>query len=58
MEWTQETVRTLEGNYFYSDSHNDLPLLEGVDNPVVVDSDPILSAHAEAREWPVLRLHG
>jgi HAD superfamily hydrolase (TIGR01490 family) len=58
MEWTQETARTLEGSYFYSDSHNDLPLLERVDNPVVVDPDPILCAHAEAREWPVLRLHG
>jgi HAD superfamily hydrolase (TIGR01490 family) len=58
MEWTQETALTLEGSYFYSDSHNDLPLLERVDNPVVVDPDPILSAHAEARNWPVLRLHG
>jgi HAD superfamily hydrolase (TIGR01490 family) len=58
MEWMQETARTLEGSYFYSDSHNDVPLLEWVDNPVVVDPDPILSAHAEAREWPVLRLHG
>jgi HAD superfamily hydrolase (TIGR01490 family) len=58
MEWMEETARTLEGSYCYSDSHNDLPLLEWVDNPVVVDPDPILSAHAEAREWPVLRLHG
>ncbi len=58
MEWMQETARTLEGSYFYSDSHNDVPLLEWVPNPVVVDPDPILSAHAEAREWPVLRFHG
>ncbi|MDF2702480.1 MAG: family hydrolase [Rubrobacteraceae bacterium] len=57
VEWTQETRRTLEGSYFYSDSHNDLPLLELVDNPVVVDPDPVLSAHAEAREWAVRRLH-
>lgn len=57
VEWTQETGRTLEGSYFYSDSHNDLPLLELVDNPVVVDPDPVLSAHAKAREWPVRRLH-
>jgi HAD superfamily hydrolase (TIGR01490 family) len=58
MEWTQETGRTLEGSHFYSDSHNDLPLLELVDNPVAVDPDPVLSAHAETSGWPVLRLHG
>lgn len=57
-QWMRETGRTLEGSYFYSDSHNDLPLLELVDNPVVVDPDPTLSAHAEAKKWPVLRLHG
>lgn len=57
VEWAQETGRSLEGSYFYSDSHNDLTLLELVDNPVVVDPDPVLSAHAKAREWPVRRLH-
>jgi HAD superfamily hydrolase (TIGR01490 family) len=56
-EWMRETGRTFEGSYFYSDSHNDLPLLELVDNPVVVDPDPTLSAHAEAKDWLVLRLH-
>ncbi|MGB3632524.1 MAG: HAD family phosphatase [Rubrobacteraceae bacterium] len=58
MQWVEQTGRTLEGSYFYSDSHNDLPLLELVDNPVAVNPDPILSAHAEAEEWPVLHLHG
>ena len=57
-EWTRETGRTLEGSYFYSDSHNDVPLLEMVDNPVAVNPDPALSAHAALREWPVLHLHG
>ena len=58
VQWTRETGRPLDGSYFYSDSHNDLPLLELVDNPVAVDPDPVLSVHAEARGWPVLHLHG
>ena len=58
VEWTRKTGRNLAGSHFYTDSHNDLPLLELVDNPVAVNPDPILSAHAEAREWPVLRLDG
>jgi phosphoserine phosphatase len=46
----QETGRILKGSSFYSGSHNDLPLLELVDNPVVVDPDPVLSALAAARK--------
>lgn len=57
-EWTRKTGRNLVGSHFYTDSHNDLPLLELVDNPVAVNPDPVLSAHAEAREWPVMRLDG
>jgi HAD superfamily hydrolase (TIGR01490 family) len=41
----------------YSDSVNDVPLLEAVDRPVVVDPDPRLAAHAQKRSWPVLNLH-
>ena len=47
---------TLEGAYFYSDSHNDLPLLELVDNPVAVDPDDTLRARAQARDWPIISL--
>jgi len=41
---------------FYSDSHNDLPLLERVTAPVVVDPDPELAAVARARGWPLVSL--
>lgn len=41
---------------FYSDSHNDIPLLEAVSHPVAVDPDSTLLAHAEKRGWPVLSL--
>ena len=56
-EWIKSNGRTLEGSHFYSDSHNDLPLLELVDHPVAVDPDPLLRAHAEAVGWPILSLH-
>ena len=41
---------------FYSDSANDLPLLEAVGHPVAVDPDAVLERHARERGWPVLRL--
>jgi len=41
---------------FYSDSHNDLPLLERVTRPVAVDPDERLAAEAQRRGWPVLSL--
>lgn len=41
---------------FYSDSHNDIPLLSLVGRPVAVDPDTALRAHALAHGWPVLSL--
>lgn len=41
---------------FYSDSHNDLPLMKKVNNPVAVDPDDTLRAHATAQGWPVISL--
>ena len=41
---------------FYSDSINDLPLLQAVGNPQVVDPDPHLRAHASAARWPIRAL--
>ena len=42
--------------YAYCDSLNDLPLLSQVSNPVAVNADPVLSAHARHMGWPVLQL--
>jgi HAD superfamily hydrolase (TIGR01490 family) len=55
-EWLEGRDITLDGAYFYSDSHNDLPLLERVDKPVAVDPDEILLAHARKEGWPVISL--
>jgi HAD superfamily hydrolase (TIGR01490 family) len=41
---------------FYSDSHNDLPLLERVSRPIAVDPDDALRRIAAARGWPVISL--
>ncbi|MCD5975496.1 histidinol-phosphatase [Pseudomonas quasicaspiana] len=56
--WLEENQFGLEDSYFYSDSLNDLPLLEKVANPVAVDPDPKLRAEAESRGWPVITLRG
>lgn len=55
-EWLEQHPHSLEGAYFYSDSHNDLPLLKQVENPIAVDPDDTLKAHAEAQNWPVISL--
>ena len=41
---------------FYSDSHNDLPLLERVTHPIAVRPDPALAQTARARGWEVIAL--
>jgi len=58
--WLAERGSRLEGfseSWFYSDSINDLPLLERVTHPVAVDPDPKLEAHARSRGWTILELH-
>ena len=54
--WLGENGMSLEGSCFYSDSINDLPLLEQVSRPVAVDPDAKLRAEAEQRGWPVISL--
>ncbi|WP_067983752.1 HAD family hydrolase [Neptuniibacter pectenicola] len=55
-EWLSTSPHSLDNSYFYSDSHNDLPLLELVTNPIAVNPDEILEAHANEHLWPVLDL--
>ena len=43
-------------SWFYSDSLNDLPLLAKVRNPVAVDPDATLRAHAERHGWRIMSL--
>jgi len=54
--WLEKENQTLDDSWFYSDSHNDLPLLEQVDHPVAVDPDDKLKAHARMMGWPITSL--
>ncbi len=57
-QWMAQHGGTWGGSWFYSDSHNDLPLLRRVENPVAVDPDPVLAAEAAERRWPVISFTG
>ena len=55
-QWLKKTGGNLADSYFYSDSHNDLPLLELVKKPVAVDPDDTLRSHAEMKGWDIISL--
>lgn len=55
-KWLHDQDLTMEGAWFYSDSHNDLPLLEIVEHPVAVDPDDTLRKVAEERQWRIMSL--
>lgn len=55
-EWLSESGQSLEGSVFYSDSHNDIPLLDLVETPIVVDGDAQLLKHAEKNNWQCISL--
>jgi HAD superfamily hydrolase (TIGR01490 family) len=55
-EWLKTRHETMAGSWFYSDSHNDLPLLKRVDHPVAVDPDEQLAAFAAKALWPIISL--
>jgi HAD superfamily hydrolase (TIGR01490 family) len=50
------SLASFENSYFYSDSHNDLPLMQKVTHPVAVDSDDVLSEYAKSNGWPQISL--
>jgi HAD superfamily hydrolase (TIGR01490 family) len=58
-DWLAQHGRTLADHprsTFYSDSSNDLPLLERVSHPVAVNPAPALAEVARQRGWPILHL--
>ena len=56
--WLERERPTYGETWFYSDSHNDLPLLEQVDRPVVVDGDEALVRRAKEKRWEITSLRG
>jgi HAD superfamily hydrolase (TIGR01490 family) len=47
---------SFESSHFYSDSHNDIPLLSRVSHPVATNPSAALASHAHAHGWPLLHL--
>ena len=54
--WCEENKKSMENAVFYSDSHNDLPLLRTVDRAVAVDPDDRLREEAVRKGWDVISL--
>ncbi|AFT66315.1 MAG: HAD superfamily hydrolase (TIGR01490 family) [Cycloclasticus pugetii] len=55
-QWLADNQADLSNSTFYSDSHNDIPLLEKVTHPVAVDPDEQLKHHAIKNDWPIITL--
>ncbi len=56
-QWLRRHDERTDSAWFYSDSHNDLPLLREVGHPVAVDPDDLLRREATAAGWPIISLH-
>jgi len=54
--WLESRDESLDNSWFYSDSHNDLPLLQKVTHPIAVDPDEELRRIAVLHAWPVISL--
>ena len=54
--WLQGQVLTMDDSWFFSDSHNEIPLLQRVANPVAVDPDEELRRYAEQNRWTIMSL--
>lgn len=55
-QWLTQQGLNLTSSWFYSDSHNDLPLLELSTHAIAVDPDETLQQHAEMKGWPIMSL--
>lgn len=55
-QWLEQQQHAHDTTYFYSDSANDLPLLQQVTHPIAVDPDPRLREFAQRNGWPIISL--
>ena len=55
-QWLKKNNKAFDNITFYSDSHNDIPLLSAVTKPVAVDPDPILLEESKKRNWLIISL--
>lgn len=54
--WLEGKIHALSDACFYSDSHNDIPLLRAVGRPIAVDPDDSLRREAETKKWQIISL--
>ncbi len=54
-EWL-ENHEQVEESWFYSDSHNDIPLLKEVEHAIAVDGDETLITEAKKQNWSIISL--
>ncbi|MGZ8257369.1 MAG: HAD family hydrolase, partial [Gallionella sp.] len=60
-QWLSErgwSLASFADTIFYSDSHNDLPLMQLVQHPVAANPDDTLRSYAEQHGWPIINLRG
>jgi HAD superfamily hydrolase (TIGR01490 family) len=50
------SLKSYDKTFFYSDSRNDIPLLEKVSNPVAANPDEFLLKVAKEKGWPIINL--
>lgn len=55
-QWAKSQAHEIKHATFYSDSLNDLPLLEMVKRPIAVDPDPVLEEMAVQKNWEIISL--
>lgn len=55
-QWLAQKGFAPSETWFYSDSRNDLPLLQQVNHPVAVDPDDVLREYAQLQAWPIMSL--
>jgi len=51
----EESARIIKGASCYTDHHSDIPLLDIVDKPIVVNPTPRLESVAKERQWQIMR---
>jgi phosphoserine phosphatase len=56
LEKIGKPLSAFESSHFYSDSHNDIPLLSVVTHPVATNPNAALATHATSLGWPLLQL--
>jgi HAD superfamily hydrolase (TIGR01490 family) len=56
LEKLGKRLEDFESSHFYSDSHNDIPLMSVVTHPVACNPNAALTSHAAAQGWPTMHL--